>query len=151
MSKELLAQVKEERGKLNGALAGVNPLHQDRAVGEEGWSVKDILGLLASWEELVARGVDQAVRGQEVEALKYFADDKRRQFFQDQVKAKRGLPEKRIKEEFETAWENLFEVLLDLSPAMWQKPAVAQLVQSVGDTYRNQREKIEAWKEQGMK
>ena len=151
MSKELLARVKEERNQLTATLAGVNPIHQERPVGNDGWSIKDILGLLASWEELVTQGVEQAVRGEEVAALQHLGDDKQRQFFQERIKSKRGWSEQQIKDDFESAWESLFEVLLDLPPASWEKPEISRLVQSVADAYRAQRESIEAWKERGLK
>jgi hypothetical protein len=151
MSKELLARVKEERNQLTATLAGVNPNHQEQPVGNEGWSIKDILGLLASWEQVVTQGVEQAVRGEEVKALQHLGEDKQRQFFQEKIESKRGWSQRQIKDDFESAWESLFEVLLDLPPASWEKPEISRLVQSVADTYRAQRESIEAWKERGLK
>jgi len=48
--------------------------------------------------------------------------------------------------DFNKNWEDLFEVLLDLPPAHWQKPEIARPVQSLTEELKSLREKLEALK-----
>ena len=116
MSIELLTHLKEERKKLDQVLSGLG----------DPSSAHDQVSALAGRFVQVASEIDAIVRGSAGGSAA--------------ATAQPASPD------FNKQWEDLFEVLLDLPPALWQKPEIAGPVQSLTEELKSLREKLEAKK-----
>lgn len=114
---ELIAAIKTERARLEADLAKFSDVQKAKALLENGWSVKDLMAHIASWER-VAFDILQPAR--DAEPLKEYIA----QVFEsiDNFNAKtyeqnKDKPLNEIEGEFNNAYQNFFALVESLDEA----------------------------------
>ena len=124
---DFLERVRNARADLNNAISGIteDQMSQDIVAGD--WTVKDILGHLASWQTEAALGIERAARGEAVDTLISESVD---EWNAARVGERRRLPLVDVIEEFNAAYDRLLaalnaspDVRIPLGPAGWDETA----------------------------
>lgn len=105
----LLARIEEEWQKLLALTEAMPPEIMERPGAVGSWSVKDLLGHIATWEEESLRALKGLLRGEDVPVYPKAAEIRR--FNAREVERRRGKTLEEVREEFLQAHRELMAFL----------------------------------------
>jgi uncharacterized damage-inducible protein DinB len=144
ISRELLSELTAERERFLQAIDGLTEDEMTRPDVVGDWSVKDILGHIASWEEAAAYIVRGIAQGQHPDTTEYDDEDA---WNAQQVARKRDWPLTRIRAELSAARRSLLDAIIALPGRLPpdEETLVLDWVNTQHD--REHRADILAWRE----
>lgn len=123
---EAIATLQDLRGRLLGVLARVpEGQHTARGIGGGDWSVKDLVGHLAFWQELALEAIEAFRRDERPRVLDYFTDDD--QDIHDanaaDVARKAAWDYEEVRQELDRTHDALVEAIGGMPEEEWAKKA----------------------------
>lgn len=117
---ENLARLREERAKLEAALAGLSPEQMERPGVCGAWSVKDLLAHVASWERHLLSDLEKMRRGEPL--LEVGGDGTFNQINEDNYLRSRDWSLEEVRAESESSYSQVIQWLEGASQAELDRP-----------------------------
>ncbi len=153
---EAIARLRSARKELLGALAGVTDEEMQRPNAVAKWSIQDLLGHIAAWDEEALR-VLQAFVMQQNPQYSYSISDRNdfAAWNAEQIELRRGRTLPEVRAEFENARRDLIQVvegttdqvLLRAKPTPWNKVRTGlELLQDAAEHDLEHSQDIKSWR-----